>query len=282
MNLELSHFHTRLTSGDKVIAACIAPPAIPDAGAFRALVRRFAGKADALRIGDNKDGAAVSPLAATVLALGEGVEPILTLSTRGRNKNALVSDFLGARALGILNVLCVAGDCRIPANFDTAQTDLDIDDAVLLQWLSDIERRAAVAAEGTGAGPFSPCCLGASVAAIADPAEFLFPKLAEKIFVGAQFVIAGPVRGIDAFKRWWQEVTIRGLHEKTAIIAHVNVPTSSESERNGKATKTESVATALNLVERLSSINGLRGFEISCADTSATLDVLDRIRSLIG
>jgi 5,10-methylenetetrahydrofolate reductase len=226
--------------------------------------------------------AAVSPLAATVLALGEGVEPILTLSTRGRNKNALVSDFLGARALGILNVLCMAGDCRIPANFDTAQTDLDIDDAVLLQWLSDVERRAAVAAAGTGAVLFSPCCLGASVAAIADPVEFRFPKLAQKIFVGAQFVIAGPVGDIDGFTRWWPEVTNRGLHEKTAFIANVNVATPSASKRPFGASTPECVATALNTVERLSSINGLRGFEISCADPDATLEVLDSIRARIG
>jgi hypothetical protein len=152
----------------------------------------------------------------------------------------------------------------------------------LLQWLSDVERRAAVAAARSGAGLSSQCCLGASASAIADPVEFMVPKLAEKIFVGAQFVIAGPVRNIDAFTRWWREVTIRGLHEKTAIVAHVNIQTPSESERSGKIPTTESVTIALDLVEKLSSINGLRGFEISCADPSATLDVLGRIWSRIG
>jgi 5,10-methylenetetrahydrofolate reductase len=282
MNLELSRFHTRLMSGDKVLAACIALPGNPDAGAFRTIVRRFADKVDALRIGDGKEIEAVSPLAASVIALGEGVEPVLTLSTRGRDKNALISDFLGARALGILNVLCAAGDCRIPANFDTAQTDLDIDDAVLLQWLSNVERRTALAAAGTGVGLFPPCFLGASVAAIADPVEFLFPKLAQKIFVGAQFIIAGPVGNSDAFTRWWQEVTIRGLHEKTAIIAHVNITTPWKSEGIGTSPTTKSVATALNTVEKLASVHGLRGFEISCADPFATLDVLDRIRARMG
>jgi methylenetetrahydrofolate reductase (NADPH) len=149
----------------------------------------------------------------------------------------------------------------------------------------------------------SPFCLGAVASPFADPIELQLPRLAQKIFVGAQFLITQPVFDVDRFLAWWKEVTARSLHEKSAFIAGIKVLTDAASaeayaekrpvplisdaiikrlasQSDAKKCRQEGIKIALETVEKLSAAQGLRGFEIVCdEDTDASIEILDSLKS---
>jgi|WetSurMetagenome_2_1015567.scaffolds.fasta_scaffold03741_2 methylenetetrahydrofolate reductase (NADPH) len=305
MQPEKSNLQERIESGATIITAEISPPATSDASEVRAAVKAFAGKVHALGISDNRDGVAMSALAAAAISVSEKVEPILHMTTRDRNRTALVSDFLGARALGVRNILCTSGTHQTLLPFRTAKNVFDIDATILLQSLRDLGKNAAIVGEENIDGHTS-YCLGAVASPFADPLELQLPRVAQKIFVGAQFIVTEPVFDLDRFGLWWKEVTKRGLHENTAFIAGIKILTSAEaakkyiekrpkplvpehyaerlvSKTDKAKCRTEGIAIAQEIIEKLSAIPGLRGFEIVCdEDHPAAFEVLGGLSSKIG
>ena len=86
-------------------------------------------------------------MAAASVVASEGVEPILTVLTRDRNRIALVSDFLGAQTLGIRNLLCTAGTHQTLGRARAAKNVFDIDSTQLLQALSRLSADGSVVGE---------------------------------------------------------------------------------------------------------------------------------------
>ena len=138
-------------------------------------------------------------------------------------------------------------------------------------------------------------CLGSTAAPFADPVELQVTRLAKKAAAGACFLITQPVFDLDRFEAWFKEVTSRGIHEKVAILAGVEpLPDAAEArtlaqrrprpmipeavlERLASASgqdaqRAEAVKIALETVERLSALGGLRGFQI-CGDADPGLAV---------
>jgi methylenetetrahydrofolate reductase (NADPH) len=230
---------------------------------------------------------------------------VLHMTTRDRNRAALVSDCLGAHALGIRNILCTSGTHQSLLPFHAAKNVFDIDATILLQSIRGLEKNASiVGAENIDA--HVSYCLGGVASPFADPVELQLPRLAQKIFVGAQFLITQPVFDIDRFLTWWKEVTKRSLHEKSAFIAGIKVLTDAASAKayaekrpfplipdavmkrllsqpDAKKCRQEGIKIALETVEKLSEAQGLRGFEIVCdEDNDACLEILDSLKSKLG
>lgn len=285
----------------------INPPQSPDALSVRALAKKFAGKVHALGVGDNRDAVRLSAVAAASIILSEGVEPVLHMVTRDRNRAALVSDCLGAQALGIRNILCTSGTHQSLLPFHASKNVYDIDATVLLQTLNGLGKSAAIIGEKAVTGfDDAPLCLGAVASPGADPIELQLPRLAQKIYVGAKFIITQPVFDLERFARWWKEVAERGLPGKAAFIAGVKVFTGAESakafarkrpdpcvpeallarlsSKTGAADcRGEGIKIALETIEKLSGFEGLRGFEISCDDDhDAAVETVDSLKSMIG
>ena len=106
-----STFEERLRAGRFAITAEIAPPASCDAGDLRRKAERLVGVADAVNVTDGAGArASMSALAAATILSGMGIEPILQLTCRDRNRLALQGDLMGAAALGIRNLLLLTGD----------------------------------------------------------------------------------------------------------------------------------------------------------------------------
>ena len=102
-------FQERIASGEPLLVAEISPPQGADPAPVRGLAKRFAGKVHALGVSDNRETVRMAALAGAALVAAEGIEPILHVNTRDRNRIALVSEALGAQALGIRNLLCTSG-----------------------------------------------------------------------------------------------------------------------------------------------------------------------------
>jgi methylenetetrahydrofolate reductase (NADPH) len=299
MDIEPTGLQQRITAGKPLLLAEISPPQGGDPVVVRELARRCAGKFHAVGVSDNRDHVTMSALAVAALAVAEGVEPILHVVTRDRNRIALVSDALGAQALGIRNLLCTSGSHATLGSFRTAKGVFDIDPVQLLDAYSNLSQNGTLVGEKgiAGAGPF---CLGGVASPNADPLELQVLRMAKKAGNGAQFLITPPIFDLARFAAWWQEVTRRGLHEKTAIVAGIQAIGDGQKAAelaakcprpripeamlqrlaagaDRSAQRAAGIAVAVETIERLRAVKGLRGFQICMdGDVDAALEVVDK------
>jgi methylenetetrahydrofolate reductase (NADPH) len=297
MTLEKTRLEERISSGKRILIAEIAPPAASDAQAVRSCARQYAGKVHALGISDNRGDVRMAALAAASLVAAEGVEAILHVVTRDRNRIALASECLGAAALGVRNLLCTTGTHQTLGACRTARNVFDIDSVQLLQMYAGRNGTMAGSSYLPGAGSF---CLGAAASPYSDPLELQVMRLSKKIEAGAVFLITQPVFDLERFNTWWKEVIRRRLHERAAFLVGVQPLTSVEAARacvNGrpqaiipdavlqrlaaagdaKSQRATGVEIAVETIRQLSKLEGLRGFEIRAdADDEIPLQVIEK------
>ena len=241
----------------------------------------------------------MAALAAASLVAGQGLEPILHLTTRDRNRIALVSEVLGARALGIRNILCTSGTHQTLGHFRAAKNVYDVDVIQLLQTCANLASDCSLVGEGAIAGT-EDFCLGAVASPNADPIEMQMIRLGKKVSAGAAFLVSQPVHDLPRFHAWWAEVSRRGLHEKTAILAGIEplgeaaleharaqrrpLPRIPDAVLEQVASKTDAAARrraaidlALQTIEQLRGTNGLRGFSIHVdGDQDAVEEIIEK------
>ena len=301
---ELTDLQHRLKSGKSLLLAEIMPPLEAVPAGVQQLAKRFAGKIHALGINDNRDRVGMAALAAASLVAGQGVEPILHLATRDRNRVALVSEVLGAYALGIRNILCTSGTHQTLGHYRAARNVYDVDVIQLLQTCATLARDASLVGEGAISGA-EPLCLGAVASPAADPLDLQMIRLDKKVFAGATFLVTQPVYDLERFNAWWAEVVRRGLHEKAAFLAGIeplagdaalerakaartSLPPVPEAVLQQVASKTDAAARrqaaidlALQTIKQLGETKGLRGFSIRVGgDQDAALEIIEK--SVLG
>jgi methylenetetrahydrofolate reductase (NADPH) len=297
---QATNLHERIARGKTILLAEISPPRSGDPAPMRGAVRRLAGKVHALGVSDNRERVSMSALAAASLVTAEGLEPILHVTTRDRNRIALVSEALGARALGIRNLLCTSGSHQTLGRFRAAKNVYDIDSIQLLATYASLATDARLVGEENGVDGAGPFCLGAVAAPYADPMGMQMARLAKKARAGAEFLITQPVFDIERFGAWWEEVTRRGIHEQAAIVAGIEplgesslanahagkrplamIPASTLDRVQAAGTPAARRAAAIDIafetIERLSKFRGLRGLCISCdGDLGVAIEVIEK------
>ncbi|MGH3341656.1 MAG: methylenetetrahydrofolate reductase [Carbonactinosporaceae bacterium] len=217
----MSGLERALRSGRFAVTAEIGPPRGADPDVVRRKAAELRGWVDAANITDNQ-GAHVrlSSWAGSLLALDQGVEPVMQLTCRDRNRIALQSDLLSAAALGIPNVLLLTGDHPRFGDHPGAQAVFDLDSAQLV-WTARAMRDQGVLLSGRATKPPPRWFIGAVENPTAPPERFRARRLAKKVAAGAGFVQTQFVFDIAAFGRWMAEVRDLGLHERCAILAGV-------------------------------------------------------------
>ena len=289
-------FRERVKSGQQLIVAELSAPMGATAGDVRAMAQHYAGNVHALGVSENRERVSMSALAAASLAVGQGVEPILHVATRDRNRIGLISECLGARTLGITTILCTSGTHQTLGRFGSARNVSDVDPVQLLRTLSDLAADGALVGE-TG---ITDCgfCLGGVASPYADPMELQIMRLEKKIEAGASFLVTQAAFDIDRFRTWWDLITARGVPRKAAVLAGVRVLASAEEARALAATRPSpalpsgvvermaaagstsdqravGIRIALETIAALSALKGLRGFAVhGDGDHAAVLEVI--------
>ena len=198
-------FEQRLASGEFLVTASIDPPKGADLGDLARLIERLKDGVDALGISDNHNAVmCMSPWAVCRMALEQGVEPIMHLSCRDRNRLALQSDLLGAASIGIKNILCVSGDHVKFGDHADAKPVHDIDSVHLLAAARDLAGGKDMAGNPLKDSP--GFCLGATANPEADPLEPQLIKVDKKITAGASFIVTHPVFKLENLKRFMDHV----------------------------------------------------------------------------
>jgi len=187
-----------LKSGKFVITTDFLPPKGTDIREELKILRPLRGRVDGVNAADNQSAVmSLSSLAASWLIKEEGLEPILQMVCRDRNRLALQSDLLGAAALGINNVLVLSGDHQSLGDHPGAKGVFDIESVQLLRVARGLEGGTDMSGNRLKGSP--SFCLGAAVNPSSTPLEPQLIKMEKKVAAGADFFQTQPVFDIEAF-----------------------------------------------------------------------------------
>ena len=186
---DISRLARVLAEGEFAVTSELGPPKHSGIDDFAETARLLAPWVDAANITDNQTAQSrMAPLAAGRIALDNGVEPVMQITVRDRNRLALTSDLLGASALGIHNTLSMSGDPIHIGNHPDALAVNDIDTLALLR-LQDGLRGGHFANEANEPlkGPAPQLLLGATANPMAPDPDVEISKLRAKMEAGADF-----------------------------------------------------------------------------------------------
>jgi methylenetetrahydrofolate reductase (NADPH) len=210
-----------LAAGHFAVTAECGPPRGADPEAVRKKSTHIKGNADACNVTDNQTSVVrMSSIAGCVHLKEAGVEPLMQMVTRDRNRIAIQSDLLGASSLGIHNLLCLSGDHQTFGDDPQAKNVHDIDSIQLIQLVKMLRDDGKFPSGKEIKGP-PKFFIGCAANPFADPYEIRVARLALKVAAGADFIQTQCIYNLEKFEKYMQDVRNRGLHEKTAILAGV-------------------------------------------------------------
>ncbi|MGH2583664.1 MAG: methylenetetrahydrofolate reductase [Dehalococcoidia bacterium] len=216
-----SRLHHTLQSGRFAITAEIGPPRGATVAAIRRKARLLRDWIDAANVTDGQSAVVrLASWAGSLAMLEEGLEPVMQLQCRDRNRIALQSDLLGAAALGIPNVLLLTGDHQRFGDHPEAKPVFDLD-SVQLVWTARTLRDQRRLLSGRELSAPPRWLIGAVENPFAAPQRFRAERLGKKIAAGAQFVQTQFIFDVPLFARWMEQVRGLGLHERCHVLAGV-------------------------------------------------------------
>lgn len=217
-----SNLERVLRAGHFAVTAELGPPQSADAEVIRKKAALLRGYCDAVNITDNQTAIVrMSSIGAGTLVVQEGLEPVIQMTCRDRNRLAIQSDLLGAYALGMRNLLCLTGDHQTFGNHPTAKNVFDIDSIQLVQLVTAMRDIKVFQCGEAFKGQEPRFFVGAAAAPFAGPIEFRPYRLAKKVQAGANFIQTQLVYDVDAFSQFMEKVRELGLHHQTFILAGV-------------------------------------------------------------
>jgi 5,10-methylenetetrahydrofolate reductase len=227
-----SNLEKVLRAGHFAVTAELGPPQGADPEAILHKARLLKGAADAVNITDNQTAIVrMSSIASGVLATGEGLEPVVQMTCRDRNRLAIQADLLGAYALGMRNLLCLTGDHNSFGNHPTAKNVHDLDSVQLIRMVKDMRDEGLFQCRDEIKGVVPRFFIGGAANPFADPFEFRPYRLAKKVAAGVDFIQTQLIYDIPRFREYMKRVVDMGLHEKVYILAGVGPIKSSGAAR---------------------------------------------------
>jgi len=279
-----SNLERVLSKGKLAVTAEIGPPKGSDPDKITQKGEITKGCADAFNVTDNQTAVVrMSSMASSCILLKMGLEPVMQITCRDRNRIALQSDVLGASAIGIKNILCITGDHQSFGNHPESKGVYDIDSIQFIQTIKNM-RDIEVFQSGDKILSGKPdIFIGAAANPFADPYEFRVDRLEKKIEAGADFIQTQSIFNVNKFNIWMDEVRSRGLDRKVHIIAGVtplkslrmtdrmrfHVPGVDIPEhvanrmKNSGDPKREGYEIALELINDIKKIKGVHGLHIT-------------------
>ena len=211
----MSMLKDALESGKFGITAEMAPPKGYDFSEQMEAAELLRGKVHAVNVTDMQSAC----LKATGLGLciklkQAGVEPILQMTGRDRNRMAIMGDVLSAASFGIDTMLALTGDHPVVGDCKDAKPVYDLDSVGILKMLSKMEATGCDCGGNEIAGGAPSFYKGASVTPLYDPIFLQVNKLRQKVEAGARYIQTQGIFDLESLKRFLDAVD----------KANINVP----------------------------------------------------------
>lgn len=245
----MSNLAALLRQGEFVVTAELNPPKSASGTAVKRRAAILRGTVDAVNVTDsNRSVVAMAAIPAALLVREAGVEPVVQITGRDRNRIALQADLLGAAALGLANFLFMSGDDPKHGNHPDAVHVKDLDGVGLVRmavgmrddhkFLSGDEIRQA-----------PEYFIGATASPFTKPMSADLERTVEKINSGADFLQTQPVFDLATFSQWLAELRRIGGGRQASVIAGVLVLRSAEQAE--RVARVPGVALGQDVVDRL-------------------------------
>lgn len=289
-----------LAAGHLAVTSECGPPRGSDLEVITKKADMIKDFVDAINITDNQTSVTrMCSLAACIQLKLMGLEPILQMVTRDRNRIALQSDILGAASFDINNILCLSGDHQSFGDCAQGQNVHDIDSMQLIQIVRYMRDEGKFIGGDDIARP-PKMFVGAAANPFADPFEIRVPRLAKKIEAGVEFIQTQCIYNLDKFEEWMKLARERGLNKKVSILAGV---TPFKSAGMAKYMKNrvpgmdvpdelikrmvdtpkekqpeEGINICVESMERLKEVEGVRGFHIMAIEWEEKVpEIVERV-----
>jgi len=286
-----------LANGQFAVTVEVGPPRGPDPEMIQKKAAYLHGIADAYNVTDNQTAVVrMSSIAGSKILLDQGIEPVMQVVCRDRNRIAIQSDLLGANALGIRNCLCLSGDHQSASaggklnGHPGAKNVYDIDSIQLLSIVKGL-RDDAVQDGGDSISPAASFFIGAAWTPLAVPEDFRIMRLAKKIKAGADFIQTQAVYDIARFAEVVKKAHEQGLTEQVAILPGIIVPRSAgmlkymnanvpgievpdkmiSRMKSASDPRAEGIKVAVELVNAVREIPGVRGVHLQAIEAEELL-----------
>jgi methylenetetrahydrofolate reductase (NADPH) len=210
-----------LASGQLAVTSEVGPPRGCNIDIVKEKANMIKDYVDGINITDNQTAMVrMSSIAAGIALKQMGLNPIIQMVSRDRNRLAMQSDILGAYALGCNTMLCLSGDHPQFGDHPMARPVYDIDSINMIKMVKDMRDEAKF--QG-GADITEPpkMFIGAAANPFADPFELRVMRLAKKVAAGVDFIQTQCIFNTAKFEEWMKQVVDRGLDEKVAILAGI-------------------------------------------------------------
>jgi methylenetetrahydrofolate reductase (NADPH) len=212
----------KLASGQFAVTAEIGPPRGADLAPVAEKAAALRGWVDAVNITDNQSAAVhLSSLAGSIAAGRAGVEPIMQLTCRDRNRIALQSELLSAAALGVPSVVIMTGDHPRHGDHADAKPVFDLDSSQLLAVARRMRDEGRLMSGGVLMPPPDWLLGAVENPPVPDQPDVATRRLAAKVDAGAQFVQTQFVFDVPAFAAWLRQLSDLGLTERCRVLAGV-------------------------------------------------------------
>ncbi len=262
----------------------VGPPKGSDPSKIKNKAKLLMDYADAFNVTDNQTAVVrLSSIGASFILLNLGLEPIMQITCRDRNRIAIQSDILGAAANGVKNILFLTGDHQSFGNHPTAKGVFDIDSIQLIQIAKNMRDKGIFQSGDKILAGNPDIFIGAAANPFADPFELRVDRLEKKIDAGTEFIQTQSVFNLEKFNIWMDEVRARGLHNKVFILAGitplkslkmtermkffvpgVDIPDGIYNRmKKTKDPKKEGFEIAIELINSVKKINGIAGLHIT-------------------
>ena len=246
-----SNLERVLEAGYFAVTAEIGPPQSTEAKAIREKANLIKDYVDAFNVPDGQTAVVMmASWAACLIGKEEGIDPIVQMTCRDRNRIALQMDILGISAFDVNNLLCLSGDPISFGNQPRAKPVFDLNSIELIMAVKGLRDEKKFDNGEPIVGKEPRLFIGAVANPSAESLEQEMVHLRDKVTAGADFIQTQPVYNIERFMKWMALVREEQLHKKVKIITGITPLTSVAAARYMQA-KLPDMDVPDEIIERL-------------------------------
>ena len=277
-----SNLEKVLEAGHFAVTAELGPPTGTDVEVVNTKAELLRGAVDAVNVTDNQTAVVrMSSVAVSSLLVRTGIEPVMQMVCRDRNRIAMQSDILGASALGIRNLTCLSGDHQSFGNQKGAKKVFDIDSAQLVYMVKRMRDEHKLLGEEEAFAGTVPLYIGVAANPFAQPYEFRALRLAKKVEAGADYVQTQCIFDVAHFAEWMKTVRELGVHTRCKILAGVT-PLKSGGMARYMAESVPGIIIPDQIIKRMSDAPKGKGATVGLAICAEIIEQLRAIEGVAG